>query len=149
VCCIGEQAPPKEPPVKTEGVEVLSVSRAVVMLRGVCNERLKFAIEYGNKRGTTENTYVVKVRPLLCLQGTPARLLLMFIRAQDGKDSILIDVPDEAFADDFGGCSRCSTVPALSCPALEQHVDRQCSCALLSQAALCCPQCVRWSRSWP
>ncbi|KAK9827610.1 hypothetical protein WJX81_005946 [Elliptochloris bilobata] len=49
------------------------------MLRGVCNNRFKFAIEYGNKRGTTENTYVIK----------------------DGKDSILIDVPDETFADDF------------------------------------------------
>ena len=67
-----QQAPPKEFPVTTEGVEVVSISNTVTMLRGVCNGRFKFAIEYGNKRGTTENTYVIKVcnsipQPLMCL----------------------------------------------------------------------------------
>ncbi len=67
-----QQAPPKEPPVPTEGVKVVSISNTVTMLRGVCNGRFKFAIEYGNKRGTTENTYVIKVcnslpQPLRCL----------------------------------------------------------------------------------
>ncbi|CAL8463910.1 g3445 [Coccomyxa elongata] len=48
------------------------------MLRGVCNERLKIDIEYSLKRGTTDNSYIV----------------------EDGKDNILIDVPDENFTDD-------------------------------------------------
>lgn len=33
----------------------------VTVLRGVCNERLKFEVEYGLRRGTTDNSYVFKV----------------------------------------------------------------------------------------
>ena len=32
---------------------------------------------------------------------------------QDGKESILIDVPDETFADDFGASPSSATCPAL------------------------------------
>jgi hypothetical protein len=39
------------------------------MLRGVCNERLKFEIEYGLKRGTTDNSYIVRVR--ICSNASP------------------------------------------------------------------------------
>ena len=48
--------------METEGVEAVKLSQSITLLRGVCNGRFKFAIEYGNKRGTTENTYVIKVR---------------------------------------------------------------------------------------
>lgn len=48
--------------METEGVETVRLSQSIIMLRGVCNGRFKFAIEYGNKRGTTENTYVIKAR---------------------------------------------------------------------------------------
>lgn len=48
--------------METEGVEAVRLSQSITLLRGVCNGRFKFAIEYGNKRGTTENTYVIKVR---------------------------------------------------------------------------------------
>ena len=48
--------------METEGVETVRLSQSITLLRGVCNGRFKFAIEYGNKRGTTENTYVIKVR---------------------------------------------------------------------------------------
>lgn len=36
----------------------------VICLRNVCNQRLKFEVEYGLKRGTTDNTYVVTVRSM-------------------------------------------------------------------------------------
>ena len=61
------QAPPKPPPVQTEGVQAVPLSQSVTMLRGVCNERLKFEIEYGLKRGTTDNSYIVRVRPVALL----------------------------------------------------------------------------------
>ena len=55
------QAPPKPPPIPTEGVEAVRLSKRVTVLRGICNERLKFEIEYGLKRGTTDNSYIVQV----------------------------------------------------------------------------------------
>ena len=48
--------------MKTEGVEAVPLNDRVTMLRGVCNERLKFEIEYGLRRGTTDNSYIVKVQ---------------------------------------------------------------------------------------
>jgi hypothetical protein len=57
--------------VTVDGEVVLSVSDRTTLLRGVCNQRLKFEIEYGLKRGTTNNTYVIKVGtfapPSVCL----------------------------------------------------------------------------------
>ena len=56
------QAPPSAPKVKIEGVEAVPISKSVTLLRGICNERLKIDIEYGLKRGTTDNSYLVRVR---------------------------------------------------------------------------------------
>lgn len=33
----------------------------VFYVRGACSQRLKFAVQYGKKRGTTDNAYLVKV----------------------------------------------------------------------------------------
>lgn len=52
---------PVEEKVVTEGEQALALTKTVTLLRGICNNRLKFHIEYGLKRGTTENCYVIKV----------------------------------------------------------------------------------------
>ena len=103
------QAPPQAPKVKTEGVEAVPLNDRVTMLRGVCNERLKFEIEYGLRRGTTDNSYIVKVQ---CSSGNmrdnTMRMQLEQVphtccaRMQAGKEVILVDVPDEAFTDEYG-----------------------------------------------
>lgn len=39
----------------------LRIAKDMYCLRGSCKERLKYEIEYGQKRGTTENSYLIKV----------------------------------------------------------------------------------------
>lgn len=45
-----------------DGVQVLPLSEQTTLLRGVCNQRFKFEVEYGLKRGTSDNCYVTRVR---------------------------------------------------------------------------------------
>lgn len=47
--------------MEVDGVDALRVTESITVLRGVCSKRLKFDIEYSRKRGTTDNTYLVKV----------------------------------------------------------------------------------------
>jgi len=54
------QAPP-EPKVEIEGVVCLPVTNGIKCLRGVCNERLKYEVEYSLKKGTSENSYLLSV----------------------------------------------------------------------------------------
>ena len=56
------QAPPKAAEVEVDGVQTLKLSERVTLLRGICNDRFKFEVEYGLKRGTSDNCYVVRVR---------------------------------------------------------------------------------------
>jgi flavorubredoxin len=48
--------------VPIEGVVCLPVTNNIKCLRGVCNERLKYEVEYSLKKGTSENSYLLKVR---------------------------------------------------------------------------------------
>ncbi|KIZ03340.1 hypothetical protein MNEG_4613, partial [Monoraphidium neglectum] len=73
--------------VTTEGVAAFPVTRDVTLLRGSCNERLKYEIEYALKRGTTENAYLISV-PGAGGAGAP-------------KGSVLVDVPFKAFQNEF------------------------------------------------
>ena len=59
-CCL-IQGPPKKEQVPTDGVDTLPVSSTVTMLRHVCKRRLKMEVEYGLKRGTTDNSYLIQV----------------------------------------------------------------------------------------
>jgi hypothetical protein len=52
---------PPEPKVPIEGVVCLPVTKNIKCLRGVCNERLKYEVEYSLKKGTSENSYLLKV----------------------------------------------------------------------------------------
>lgn len=45
-------------------VQVTPVTKHVTTFRSICTQRLKFEIEYGLKRGTTDNCYVIQVRTL-------------------------------------------------------------------------------------
>lgn len=45
-----------------EGVVSLPVTKGIKCLRGVCNERLKYEVEYSLKQGTSENSYLLQVR---------------------------------------------------------------------------------------
>lgn len=80
---IAQPTPPPEPKVEIEGVVVLPVVSGIKCLRGVCNERLKYEVEYSLKKGTSENSYL--------LSGTSG----------GQKYNVLVDVPFKAFADDF------------------------------------------------
>ncbi len=57
------QGPPKKEQVPTDGVDTLPVSSTVTMLRHVCKRRLMMVVEYGLKRGTTDNSYLIQVHP--------------------------------------------------------------------------------------
>ncbi|GBF88523.1 hypothetical protein Rsub_01238 [Raphidocelis subcapitata] len=81
--------PPAAAPVATDGVTALEITPHVTLLRGSTRERLKYEIEYALKRGTTENTYLVAV------PNSAAR--------------VLVDVPNQAFADDFVACLQQQT----------------------------------------
>ena len=59
--CCRIQGPPKQEQVPTDGVDTLPVSSTVTMLRHVCKRRLKMEVEYGLKRGTTDNSYLIQV----------------------------------------------------------------------------------------
>ena len=61
---IQPQAPPKTPDVEVDGVHAVKLTERVTLLRGICNDRFKFEVEYGLKRGTSDNCYVVRVRRL-------------------------------------------------------------------------------------
>ena len=60
---------------------VFEVSSELVAIRSSCLERLKFEVEYGRKRGTTENAYLLK--------------------GATREATVLIDVPSEPFAASF------------------------------------------------
>eukprot|EP00877_Chromochloris_zofingiensis_P001128 jgi/Chrzof1/11015/Cz05g20140.t1 len=84
---VGQEKPPEAPQDKyppVEGVTALKVTNNITCLRGVCNERLKYEIEYALRRGTTENSYLIAV--------------------PDSDHKILIDVPFKAFAKGFMSC---------------------------------------------
>ena len=50
-----------------DGVDVLQLSSSTTLLRSVCSQRLKYEVDYGLKRGTTNNCYIVEVNPPLLL----------------------------------------------------------------------------------
>ena len=52
---------PKEEKIKVDEVQVTPVTKHVTAFRSICTQRLKFEIEYGLKRGTTDNCYVIQV----------------------------------------------------------------------------------------
>ena len=122
--------------MKIKGVEAVPISKSVTLLRGVCNERLKIDIEYGLRRGTTDNSYLIRVclqthaDPMLC-SACHLMSLCAWINSfncddighfnngrdslmQDGKNYILIDVPDENFTDDHGKPSPAGMAGVLS-----------------------------------
>jgi len=75
-----QAAPPPPEVVKVDSVTAHKVVSGVHLIRGNCASRLKYEVEYNLKRGTTDNSYI--------LQAPGA--------------AVLIDVPFEAFADEFG-----------------------------------------------
>ena len=94
-----------------EGVEALRVTQSITVLRGICNKRLKFDIEYSRKRGTTDNTYLIKVR-----------LRLNVDRGFWG----IVPVPSTS------NCSHhCRPSPPESCLCLH-HVWRNCAVGILA-----------------
>ena len=70
-------------------MDTLAVAKNVVLLRGVCSKRLKFDIEFSRKRGTTDNSYLLKVHSHLqifplgystpSVPCTPALMSSMFV----------------------------------------------------------------------
>lgn len=74
----GEKPPPKKTYPVT--LECLQVTDSVELLRATCNERLP-EIQFGQKKGTSTNSYLVKTNQLL----------------NPTKDRILIDLPSSAY----------------------------------------------------
>ena len=63
---------PKEDKIKVDEVQVTPVTQHVTAFRAICTQRLKFEIEYGLKRGTTDNCYLIQVGLLLTITPMPA-----------------------------------------------------------------------------
>lgn len=61
---------PEEEVVKVDSVRALEVMPGLHLLRGACNSRLKFEVEYNLRRGTTDNCYLLQVRWLGAWQCT-------------------------------------------------------------------------------
>ena len=69
-------------------VHISALADGVQIVRCVCQERLKFEVEYGMQRGSTDNSYIVK-----------------------GDDkTALLDLPDKSFASVFAGAIDCGAV---------------------------------------
>jgi len=95
----GGPEPPKKK-VYPVDKECLQVTEDITLLRATCRERLP-EIQFGQKKGTTTNSYLVKARSPI----TP------------GKDAVLIDVPSSAYdydlatwLEELGVLERISTV---------------------------------------
>ncbi|KAF8073046.1 dfa6 [Scenedesmus sp. PABB004] len=114
---VAPEAPP-EPVVPIEGVVCLPVTANIKCLRGVCNERLKYEVEYSLKRGTSENSYL--------------------IRGVGGKFTVLLDVPFKAFANDFMTALAAEVPPSELSHVIITHVgpNRIPTLKLLLEAAL-------------
>ncbi|CAD7701125.1 unnamed protein product [Ostreobium quekettii] len=80
-----EEAPPppptEAPKVNVDNESVLEVTDNVFCVRGTCTERLKFEVQYGLKRGTADNSYLIK--------------------GNSKETTVLIDVPYQDFADKY------------------------------------------------
>lgn len=85
---VASQLPPgeKPPPKKTYPVQLesIAVTASVDLLRATCTERLP-EIQFGQKKGTTTNSYLVKTQQVL----------------NPNKDRILIDLPSAAYEYDI------------------------------------------------
>lgn len=87
------EAPPSAPPPPVDE-ELLALTDNVSVIRGTCDKRLKFEVEYGMKRGTTDNSYLV--------------------RGAGGAFEVLLDVPDESFLEKFvAQLQACGAVSSL------------------------------------
>ncbi|KAG6548602.1 hypothetical protein Mapa_010091 [Marchantia paleacea] len=76
----GAPPPPPAAPIKQEtDVRISQVAKDTITIRGRSMDRLKYEVEYGLKRGTTNNSYVIK--------GTTS--------------TALIDIMDQSFAEAF------------------------------------------------
>ncbi|KAI5056678.1 hypothetical protein GOP47_0028496 [Adiantum capillus-veneris] len=69
---------PEASPKKNIDYQVVKITTNTSSLRGCCFDRLKFEVEYGLRRGTTDNSYMIKA-----------------------TETALIDVPDENFKELF------------------------------------------------
>lgn len=79
---VSTSAVPGSPPVlpkEENDVKIQKITDDTCSLRCCSLERLKFEIEYGLKRGTTDNSYLIK----------------------GGNHTALVDVPDQAFSKGF------------------------------------------------
>ena len=95
----GRAAPPRaavtDPPASsvaapaprtTDQIYTDALAPGVDVVRCVCKERLKFEVEYGMQRGSTDNSYVVR-----------------------GSDAVaLLDLPDKSFASAFASATDCA-----------------------------------------
>jgi flavorubredoxin/flavin reductase (DIM6/NTAB) family NADH-FMN oxidoreductase RutF len=76
------------PPRTTDQVFTDSLADGVSIVRCVCRERLKFEVEYGMQRGSTDNSYII-----------------------EGHDAVaLLDLPDKSFAQAFAASVDCGAI---------------------------------------
>lgn len=70
--------PPEAPPVSTD-IQTVQLDGNIKLFQCFCNSHLRYEAEYGRKRGTTTNSYMVT----------------------DGNEAMLIDVPRKAYLETF------------------------------------------------
>lgn len=71
-------APPADPQVNTD-IKPVQLDGNIKLFQCYCNSHLRYEAEYGRKRGTTTNAYLIT----------------------DGDDAMLIDVPRKAYLETF------------------------------------------------
>jgi hypothetical protein len=67
----------------------LPVVAGIKCLRGVCNERLKYEVEYSLKKGTSENSYLLSVSTATAAAAADLRPVLQSLHSSVGQGSQL------------------------------------------------------------
>jgi hypothetical protein len=93
--------PPPDVFVPVEGVFALPITKTTTCLRGICNERLKYEVEYGLKQGTSENSYLIKA---------------------PGGGTVLVDIPFKAFLEPFREWLAVIAVIISSCSSMDVDI---------------------------
>ena len=114
--------------MQVDGVEALPVNEVITLLRGTCSTQLKYEIEYGLKRGTSDNSYLLKARSLRpktasgcnCFR-LPVYELDQRVCLQEEAGTTLIDVPDQSYKKHFG---------ALAVQRCHSWLEQPCCCLI-------------------
>lgn len=115
--------PRSQPPVDEVTIDSVTSHQVIPglhLIRGTCTQRFKYEVEYNMKRGTTDNSYLLKVGHAHCQQAIAWRAVmtqqpLTFpcgtgtpqLHCTQGQGAaVLVDVPNEAYMQLWGELNK-------------------------------------------